>query len=235
MGHGTAAVLRAPGEPCWIFDAGSRDRRFLGSQALGPLLAAWEVRRPAVVLSHEDRDHRSALDWLVERFPPRLWAGALTGPLRARLPPDCPVLDLPRGRLELARRDGLRLELGRGRDAPGNEGSRSLAVECGDARLVLCGDAEAEGLYDLLAEGFLQGPLELLLFPHHGSDTRALAPLLASAQPKRVWVSASSEPQLAREFRRRGLAWSWTGRDGPLSLQLGLGEIARTDRSETVR
>ena len=61
VGHGTAVVIRAPGEPCLVFDAGSRDRPRLASEALGPCLARWEVRRPRVVLSHDHADHRSAL------------------------------------------------------------------------------------------------------------------------------------------------------------------------------
>ena len=72
VGHGTAVVLRAPDASCWVFDAGSRDRPRVARTALAPLLAAWEVSEPAVVLSHGDGDHASALPWLVERYPPRL-------------------------------------------------------------------------------------------------------------------------------------------------------------------
>src|SRR5262249_40040165 len=52
VGHGTALVLRAPGLEALVFDAGSRDRRGVASEALGPLLARWGVARVAVVLSH---------------------------------------------------------------------------------------------------------------------------------------------------------------------------------------
>ena len=49
VGHGSSFVLRAPGLPALVFDAGSRDRPEIYSEALAPLLAAWEVRRPAAI------------------------------------------------------------------------------------------------------------------------------------------------------------------------------------------
>ncbi|MEO6710253.1 MAG: ComEC/Rec2 family competence protein, partial [Planctomycetota bacterium] len=77
VGHGTCAVFRAPGEPCWIFDCGSKDRSRVAQDALAPLLRSWEVDEPKVVLSHTDSDHAGGLRWAVERAPPRQWAGAL--------------------------------------------------------------------------------------------------------------------------------------------------------------
>ena len=51
VGHGTAVVFRSPGEPCWIFDCGSRDRSRVAQDALAPLLRSWEVSQTKVVLS----------------------------------------------------------------------------------------------------------------------------------------------------------------------------------------
>ena len=110
------------------------------------------------------------------------------------------------------------IEVARGQLAEGNEGSASLRAEVAGRALVLSGDAEGPGLATLLEQGFLDGPLELLSLPHHGSDTPHLGELLARSRPERVWVSAGLEPQLAAELDRRGLAWSWTTRDGPLRL-----------------
>jgi competence protein ComEC len=228
VGHGSALVLRAPGEGCWIFDAGSRDRLGVAGRALAPLLRAWDVSRVNVVLSHDDRDHWSALGWVVERYPIGLWSGALPPRLEARLSPSTVHLDLRSGRLALASGRGLTLELLRGRDAPGNEGSRSLLVTCGTEQLLLCGDAEAEGLGDLLGlferSSAYSSELRLLLFPHHGSQTSLMGPLLASTRPQEIWISAAGDnlqrPGVAAELDRRGLTWRWTTRDGPLNLLL---------------
>ena len=110
----------------------------------------------------------------------------------------------------------LALRLLRGLARPGNEGSRALEVSWGGHRLLLCGDAEGDGLRASLDDGTLDGPCKLLLFPHHGSDTPLLGPLLEAAEAEEVWVSCGEEPALAREFDRRGLQWQGTYRDGPL-------------------
>ena len=129
VGHGTAVVLRAPGEPCWIFDAGSRDRPGVARQALFPLLRRLDPGRVNVVLSHFERDHAGALPWLIERFPPALWAGALPPRIAERLPAGCPRVDLETGRLELdagtAAVPRFRVRLLRGEALAGNEGSRA--------------------------------------------------------------------------------------------------------------
>jgi competence protein ComEC len=221
VGHGTCVLVRAPGEPCWIFDAGSRDRPRVAREALAPILAAWEAREPAVVVSHTDVDHTSALPWLAQRYRPRLWAGALPESVAGHLPHGTPTLDLARGHLKLPAGPGARFTLLRGGPWRGNEGSRSLAVELAGRRILLSGDAEAAGLAELLDRGELPGaPLELLLLPHHGSDTALLGSLLETTRTRRVWVSVSAPPAVAGELERRGLEWAWTGRDGPLALFL---------------
>ncbi|TDJ67720.1 MAG: MBL fold metallo-hydrolase, partial [Planctomycetota bacterium] len=224
VGHGTAVLVRAPGEPCWLFDAGSRDRVHVARGAVAPLLRAWEVDRLDVVLSHSDADHGSALPWLVERWPVRLWAGALDAHLAERLP-HATILDLERGRLALPPRAGrgspLTLWLLRGAPLPGNEGSRSLLLELGADRVLLSGDAEGSGLAASLEAGDLEGPFRVLLFPHHGSETPFLRPLLDATRPEEVWVSSSREPAVAAELSRLGLPWRWTGAEGSLVLELG--------------
>jgi competence protein ComEC len=232
VGHGTAVALRAPGAPCWIFDAGSKDRPSVARSALAPLLAAWEVPQTAVVLSHGDRDHASALPWLIERYPPRVWGGALPAPLRERLAHSCTILDTRTGRLRLPLTSNgpLSLTLLGGAVAAGNEGSRALEVSFAGRRVVLLGDAEQEGLAALLRQGTLQGPTERLLAPHHGSDCPWLGPLLAATEPDEVWISAAAEPPIGRELDRRRIPWSWTARDGPLIFR-GPWHGVRNERS----
>ncbi len=224
VGSGTAALLRAPGGAVWIFDAGSRDRPEVDREALGPLLRAWEVSRVGVILSHPDRDHDGALGWLLERYPPRVWAGALPAHLAERLPHTTLRIDVAQGRVKMPELEpggrALEMELARGLDTEGNEGSRSLEIVWGGERIVLCGDAEAEGLAAWLRDRPSRGPARMLLFPHHGSDTDYLGPLLDSVRPAEIWISASGTPGVARELDRRGLAWRSTARCGPLLLGL---------------
>ena len=234
VGNGNALCLRAPGIEALVFDAGSRNRRRVFSEALAPLLASWEVVHPTIVLSHGHGDHRSALARLLERYPPRLWAGALPPELENRLPPATARIDLDVGRTQLASRGPVDLFLVRGSDVSGNEGSRSLEVRAFGETILLCGDAEEAGLARELDAGWLRGPLRLLLFPHHGSDTNQLGRLFAELRPREVWISASSPPAVARELDRRGVPWGWTGRDGPLSLVLP-GEVRASLRAPAGR
>jgi len=220
VGHGNASVLRAPGVPALVFDAGSRDRPALFEEALSPLLRTWDVRRPWVGLSHDHVDHSSALARLVERHPPALWLGALPQVVGERLAHDVRRLDPAAGRLEIATGGPLGLALVRGAEREGNEGSRALELFWDGRRALLTGDAEEEGFAVALAQGWLRAPLWMLLLPHHGSDFELLGAVLERLRPELVWCSASGPPALAAEIERRALPWAWTGRDGPLALTL---------------
>jgi len=229
VGHGTAVLLRAPGLEALVYDCGSRDRRRVQPEAVAPLFARWEVARPVIVLSHPDRDHASALERLAARTPPRsvwgaAWEEAGAGPGSGaaqgavRQAHGVPRLDLTAGRLRLpSAAPELGLSLIRGRLGAGNEGSRALLVAWRGERLLLLGDAEEEGLEGL---ELAQGPLRLLLAPHHGSDAPGLGPLLERTPPLEVWVSASEPPAIGPELERRGIPWRWTGAEGPLALRL---------------
>lgn len=219
VGHGTAAALHLETGATWIFDAGTRDRVGLWRQALAPQLAAWDAGPPSVVLTHADRDHWSALPALIRRRPPALWAGHLTAELARALDPETPRLDIEAGSTVLAR-GTTRLSLLRGGRLPGNEGSRALLVEApGLGRVLLTGDAEAEGLAAMLKSTELArgGPLAVLLLPHHGSESAHFAELLSTTRPEHLWISASDASQLAPELARRGLSPGTTSSAGPLT------------------
>ncbi len=220
VGNGTAAVLRAPGELTWIFDAGSRDRTGVARSALAPLLRELDVGPVGVALSHADADHARALPWLIERYPPSIWLGSLTAQLKERLPHSCLQVDLERGRLDGTLGSGADGSEGwsllRGQSTSGNEGSRSLEFRLGGRSILLCGDAEASGLAAQLRLGAIRGPYSVVLFPHHGSETPWLTPFLDATLPGEIWISASDRPQVASELDRRGLNWKCTSRDGPL-------------------
>lgn len=221
VGHGSAVLVRAPGQGCVLFDAGSRDRLGLARSAIAPILRAWEVDSIDVVASHTDRDHTSALPWIVERWPVRVWAGAAPSRCGARVADDTIELDVDRGvlRLPARRRDArVRFDLVRGLPGRGNEGSRTLRVRDGDGVLLLCGDAEADGLLAMLESGALDGPLRLLLVPHHGSQSPFLGRLLDATRPLEAWASCAAPPPVEAEIGRRGVPFRCTARAGALIL-----------------
>ena len=214
VGHGTCVVFRAPGSRVWIFDAGSRDRSQLTNAALFPLLRSWGNPPVGIACSHTDTDHCRAFPRISSRFPPQLWLGAIPRDLHL----NCDRFDISAGTFTL--KDGpLKIELHRALDESGNEGSRTLVVTYQSKRVVLSGDAEGDGLDLMLHQGELRGATELLLLPHHGSDSPWIDSLLELLQPKEIWVSCGSEPQLKAELDRRRLSWQSTHSSGPLTWQ----------------
>lgn len=218
VGHGTCVVLRGPSGPVWIFDAGSRDRSRVASSALGPLLAAADAREIAVVLSHSDSDHAEALGWISRRYAIVEWLGA---PLPEGLDPHVRRGADPRGAcsaLEFAAEPLARWQLARGCESEDNEGSRTLVAQLGDARVQLHGDAVEHGLQAQLDAEALRGPVDVLLWPHHGDPGPWTTTLLERARPREVWISASGTGGVERELERRGIPWRSTSRNGPLRL-----------------
>ena len=211
VGHGTAALLRVPGEDVWLFDAGSKDRVGVAT-CVGEQLRRWRTRDLCVVVSHRDRDHSSALPWILERWPPRVAAGALEGTPGW----EGQAIDLRRGRVQLPTRGKLELFLLRGSDVPGNEGSRCLEIRWGTWRALLTGDAEQDGLAGLLEPGIIEGPYDLVLLPHHGSESPHLDAFLQRCRPKEIWISCGSPAALGPELDRQGWQWSSTYRSGAL-------------------
>ena len=227
VGHGTAVVVRGPGLPALVFDAGSRDRPGVFEEALGPLLCSWEVTEVVIVLSHAHRDHGAALARVARRHAVRSWAGARPlpagpGGVRPALAPGGPAgVDVAQGRVRVPLPGSpVEATLLRGAAVEGNEGSRALELVLGGERVLLTGDAEGEGLRRALAEGWIRGPCRLLLFPHHGSDGLHVARLIESARPAEVWISASGRTAVEGEIARRGLRLRSTAAEGPLALLL---------------
>jgi beta-lactamase superfamily II metal-dependent hydrolase len=220
VGHGTCAALREPDGSAWVFDAGSRDRSGLARGALGPLLASWDVGALRCALSHPERDHDSAWEWLLERHPPLLRAGADPAHPGER-PAHSPArADLSRrGAIELGGQAGVRVWLLRGSAAEGNEGSRTLVLEHPEGLLWLSGDAVEDGLQGLLeAWPGPPGGVRVLLLPHHGGESMRLGAILDRLQPAEVWISSSEAPAALPELCRRRIPVRWTARDGPLVL-----------------
>ncbi len=224
VGSGTAVVWRAPGAGAWVFDAGSRDRPDVTREALLPLLRHWEATRLTIVLSHADRDHDGGLPYLALRIPPTVWAGALPAHCAERLPHTTARMDVETGTASLCApstdRGGLAVFLERGLAQGDNEGSRTARIAWAGEEIVLCGDAEADGLRAWLAMQTARPALRLLLLPHHGSDSQLLGPLFAATGPAETWVSGPVEIPIRAELDRRRLSWRWTARDGPLHVEL---------------
>ena len=217
VGHGTAVAVRAPGRPIVVFDGGSRDRGGVATRGLGPLLRRWDAGRVVFVLSHDHRDHAGALPWLSQRWEPLLWLGSsMNAAIASRAPLAARRLDLKPGTSHLVLGGDLELEVGRGGSSPGNEGSRHLRIRWFGREVLLLGDAVEDGLAECLDRGTLDGPVDLLLLPHHGGASPHLGELLDVARPALTWASCSRTPAARAVTARAGVPLRTTRESGPL-------------------
>jgi len=224
VGHGTALLLRTPTQRVWVFDAGTRDRSALERGALGPQLAEWETRELSLATSHADRDHVSAIPWLVQRWPVIDWirpsafdAPALSADAAGR------VWEAREGTLTLSCDGGaLQLEFVGGEPDAREPNERSLAavIRGWGVRVVLTGDATDAGI-DAWRKAWSErgaAPIgaDVLVWPHHGDPTQRASELLDVVRPSQVWISAARRGAVEPELFRRGLAVRSTASDGPL-------------------
>jgi beta-lactamase superfamily II metal-dependent hydrolase len=224
VGHGSALLLRAPGSPTWIIDAGSRDRADVAREALAPTLAWFDDAVLATVATHEDADHLGALAWIAAHRAPTLHAGAANEALLRALPRGARLHDCGGGSVVLHhdRRQGLELRLERGLVREGNEGSRTFVANLEGREVVVCGDAEEAGLESWLARRAAR-PVELLVWPHHGADFPLAARLLEELAPREVWFSSSNAapPAAIVCARSRPAATPWrSSAHGPLAWRV---------------
>ncbi|MFT7167306.1 MAG: competence protein ComEC [Paracoccaceae bacterium] len=237
VGNGTAVIVRAPGEPTWIVDAGSRDRVGVARSGVAPLLRSLDVGRLRFSLSHDDSDHAQALPWILRRWGSDLWVGPRPTLKEAR-GIDADPLDgvrrialRPGSQRVTERAAALQILAVHGGDFDRNESSSMLDVRWTapgtgtrpSYRVILSGDAEGHGLSAMLhasdpsPAALEPGPVDALLLPHHGSATTHLGWLLDHLQPREVWVSGSDPPVQREELERRGLVVRSTAEIGAFS------------------
>ena len=187
VGAGSCTLVRGPGLGTWLVDAGSRDRRDVPREAVAPLLAAWECDELSLVATHDDRDHDGALPWLAAHRGVALHAGSVSSELDKVLGPAGAATLVPASPAT----GGVELALERGLDIRGNEGSRCVRISGRRQVVLVCGDAEAEGLEAWL-ERTPEERVDLLVWPHHGADFLAARRLVAELEPAETWFGSSA-------------------------------------------
>lgn len=202
VGHGLAVVIETGGGRAVLYDCGRIRDPSVGRRVIAPALWARGVRRlDAVVLSHADADHYDGLPDLLDRIPVAvvLVPEGFAGPAN---PGAAALLDLVRSRGVAVRTvaAGAAWSAGATRfavrhppagwkpEALDNARSVVLDVAWGGRHALLTGDLDGPGLAALLARSS-DGPVDLMLAPHHGSRAANPASLYAWARPARVVVS----------------------------------------------
>jgi len=222
VGHGLAALVLTPRATLLFDTGGGRDGATRAQRVVVPYLHGLGRRRiDRLVVSHLDADHAAGLPWLAERFAAMDIIAPDVAAVLERLPtgthPEA-VGSWPSGdgRVTACRAgDGFDIDgvsVGflhpAGHDA-GSRNDRSCValVSAGAARLLLPGDIEAGAERRLVSRsGAL--PVDVLVAPHHGSDTSSSAAFV-DAFPARDVVFAAARrsrwgfPHAAARMRYR--------------------------------
>ena len=236
VGQAQAVLLRLPhGQILLVDAAGSMSRTWNpGKELLLPLLAC--NARPgldAILNSHPDIDHAGGIPPLLTAFPEALLlhngqpGSGQMGHIWQTTLQDRNAITLHAGDiLQLGDpEDGLALHvLHPPRPVPGaylwegNSASLILRlVRNGHGLALFPGDADAAALRHLLASG-QDVQADVLLAPHHGSDSSFLPDFLAAVRPRLVVASCGAFNRFGHPGKQLG---QWLEEQGILLLQTG--------------
>ena len=201
VGHGLAVLLRTQ-QHAMLYDAGPS---WPGGDAAAfsvlPALRALGVRRlDALVISHGHADHMGGLGSVTARYPVQAILAGF-GAERAG--------HRPCREGQSWHWDGVRFSvLHPAGDFHGglNDGSCVLLVEAPGGRVLLTGDIEARGEAALLRR-YRDLPVDLVIAPHHGSNTSSGAALVASTRP--AWVAFSTNWRNRWGFPAKAVVERW--------------------------
>ena len=220
VGQGNAVLVRTARHSL-LYDAGPRysPESDAGHRVLVPLLAQSGERLNMLMLSHRDSDHTGGAAAVLSMQPQAaLWSS---------LEENHPLHALRAGwtRCQAGQSwvwDGVRFDIlhppAQAAEALTNKKPKPNAISCvlrisqGTASALLAGDIEAAQELALVASGLQT--VDLLLVPHHGSQTSSTSPFLQALQPQVAVVQAGyrnryghpAAPVVAR-FRAQGVQW----------------------------
>ncbi|MFC4312129.1 DNA internalization-related competence protein ComEC/Rec2 [Steroidobacter flavus] len=182
VGQGLATVVRTHSRTL-VYDTGPAypSGRSAAELAVLPFLRNRDVRSiDLLMVSHGDQDHSGGMSELLAGMPVRAIA---TGPSVAFH--DSARIACHRG--QYWEWDGVRFTVlhphseGQARGRSGNDSSCVLLIQGHEGAALLTGDIEADAETALLAAGLPQA--DVVVAPHHGSDTSSSSLFVAAVRP----------------------------------------------------
>ncbi len=228
VGMGTAVVIRTR-EHSLIYDFGPGRRQgfSMGNWAVLPLLRTRGITRPQrIVLSHEDQDHIGGFLALTGRWPATLLETGTLAETRERLPAGLP-LRACHGQPPW-RWDGVSFRYLDAADPLASENDRSCVLRVASdegAVLLLTGDIERVRERGLLEQGDRWLRADVLLAPHHGSESSSTADFIEAVAAGQVVFTSGfrnrwgfPRPAVLRRYRDSGARLWNTAVDGALRI-----------------
>jgi competence protein ComEC len=247
VGQGLAVVVRTA-DHALLYDAGpafSRDADS-GSRIVVPHLRASGVERlDGFVVTHDDIDHTGGMRSVLEALP--------VGWVASSLATQDPRLTGTRTRrCEAGERwqwDGVVFAVLHPQAADynrpgGNDNDRScvLRIETAGASLLLTGDIERGAERALIEHLGLALRSDVLVAPHHGSNTSSTDEFLAQVQPRLALFTVGYRnrfghpaPEVVARYARQGIETYRSDADGALLLRLGTAHELAAWRRERPR
>ena len=240
VGQGQAGILRTAHHTL-IYDAGpAYENGFnAGRDIVVPRLHALGIRSvDRTVISHGDNDHAGGLEALGAAFPRAHMLGGAGV--------DHPgVLDCERG--QTWHRDGvsfLVVHPAKNYETR-NDGSCVLKVTGAGGSLLLAGDIQAIAESDLVAEAGDQLKSDVVLVPHHGSDSSSGMRFVDAVQPILALIAVGygnrwgfPKPEVVDRWRRSGARILTTAHSGAVQVTFpaeGAPYVSRRERQDSRR
>ncbi|MCG6940064.1 MAG: DNA internalization-related competence protein ComEC/Rec2 [Thiohalocapsa sp.] len=236
VGQGLAVVVRTAGHTL-VYDMGPRwpSGFNTGAAVVAPYLRYQGVAAvDLAVASHADQDHAGGLRGLMDHLPVRRIISGEPDEIDAVGAEPCRAGDAWRW-------DGVRFAVLHPDDTAetGNDASCVLRVSTPGGSVLLTGDIEAGAETGLVARYGDKLRADVLVAPHHGSDSSSTWTLLRAVAPDWIWFSAGfgnrfgfpNAPVVARA-RDIGSATANTATDGAVRLTLPRVQGALAPRRE---
>lgn len=233
VGQGDAFLVSfADGRNYLIDGGGLHGSSFdVGERLLAPALAHLGIRTfDAILLTHDQADHRQGLPYIMTRFLVRtFWCSedpekldlSLKETLREQ---NLPTYRFPPGWSVIEEKREVTMAIFVPTIDTNNPNDRSLVlyVRQGADGLLLTGDLETPGVVDLLAHP-PPGPVNLLKLPHHGSRRSSPELLFDQLRPQLTFVSAGAgntfrfpHAEVVADLEQRGTPLYRTDQSGSL-------------------
>lgn len=245
VGQGMAVLVETP-ERRLLYDTGplyGGDSE-AGARVIVPWLRSRGIDRlDAVIVSHLDSDHSGGLPSVLRNLHIDWLAGSL--------PPEHPAREAGRPFHDCRRGHGWRWDEvafeilhpgpdpARGAKSETNASSCVLRIVAPAARVLLTGDIEAAQERALVAAYGAHGlRADLMLAPHHGSNTSSSTEFLEAVAPAHAIAQIGFRnryghpaPRVDARYRSAGIALLRSDRDGAIVLTYAPGREPRLERS----